>query len=137
MNEDFRLEDDSLLLHFRKDCAQGTVSKGGQVAAVKLTAQLGFDAHRRSARAAKAGFIFRKDPELVLGGFHQAAHGELSIFGTLFGASLPGAVSSLPKFNPVAQNLLPAIVLGPEPVNGDAVFSDGNHVNLSWLAGFV
>lgn len=28
-------------------------------------------------------------------------------------------------------------MLWPEPVDGDAVFGDGDDVDLSWLAGFV
>lgn len=28
-------------------------------------------------------------------------------------------------------------MLGPEPVDGDAVFGDGDDVDLSWLAGFI
>lgn len=25
----------------------------------------------------------------------------------------------------------------PKPVDGDAVFGDGDYVNISWLAGFI
>lgn len=28
-------------------------------------------------------------------------------------------------------------MLGPEPTDGNAVFGDGDNVNLSWLARFV
>ena len=102
-----------------------------------LTAQFGLDAHRRAARSAESSLVFSKDSELVLGGLHQAAHGELTILGALLVAFLPGTFSRLPELNPVAQNLLAAVMLWPEPVDGDAVLGDGDDVDLSWLAGFV
>lgn len=103
----------------------------------QLTAQFGLDAHGRTARSAESSLILCEDSELVLGCLHQATHGELTILGALLVAFLPSALSSLPELNPVAQNLLAAVMLRPEPVDGDAVFGDGDNVNLSWLAGFV
>lgn len=103
----------------------------------KLTTQFGFDAHGCSARTAESSDILCKDSEFILCSFHQPAHGELSIFGTLFVAFLPGTVSSLPELNPVAKNLFATILLRSEPVDCDAVFSDRNDVDLSWLAGFI
>lgn len=103
----------------------------------QLTAQFGLDAHGRATRSAESCFILSNDSELVLGSLHQAAHGELTILGALLVAFLPCAFSSLPELNPVTQNLFAAIVLGPEPVDCDAVFGDWDDVNLSWLAGFI
>lgn len=103
----------------------------------QLTAQFGLDAHGRAARSAESSFILCEDSELVLCGLHQAAHGELTILGALFVAFLPGTLSSLPELNPVAQNLLSAIMLGPKPVDGDAVFGDRDDIDLSRLAGLV
>lgn len=106
-------------------------------AAAPLTAQFGLDAHGCAARSAESSLVLGDDPELVLGGLHQTAHGELSIFGALLVTFLPGTFSCLPELNPVAQNLLPTVLLWPEPMDGDAVFGDGDDVDLSWLAGFV
>lgn len=103
----------------------------------ELTTQFSLDAHGCATWPAESSFVLCKDSELILSCLHQAAHGELTVLGALLGAFLPGALSRLPELNPVAQNLLATIMFRPEPMDGDAVFSDGDDVNLSWLAGFV
>lgn len=103
----------------------------------QLTTQFSLNAHGCAAWPAESSFILCDDSELVLGGLHKTAHGELAVLGALLGAFLPGTFSSLPVLNPVAQDLLAAIMLRSEPVDGDAVFGDRDDVDLSWLARFV
>lgn len=103
----------------------------------QLTTQLGLDAHGSASRSAQSSFIFCKDSELILCCFHQATHGELTVLRALLVTFLPGTLARLPELDPVTQNLLPAIQFRTQPVDGDAVFCDGDDVDFSWLAWLI
>lgn len=101
------------------------------------TAQFSLDAHGGPARSTHSCFIFCKDSELILCSLHQTTHGELSVLGTLLVAFLPGTFTCLSELNPVTQDLFATIAFWAQPVNSDAVFGNGDYINLTWLTGFV